>query len=97
MSTTHPPQIRDGAREKELEELGVLDPVVEWLDNDLVVVTMRRQDLDRLTGEDHERAVSYGYHHDDDCDHVECSGYDDGWDEGHAKAIADIQKLADAA
>lgn len=89
----------DGGRERELEDLGVTDPTVEWLDNDRVLVSMRRTELDQLIAGD--------MHHPDALDHdcgdfYECDcdvdgARDEGHEDGYAEALADIRALAEGA
>lgn len=94
-TTTTMAPTRDGAREKELEGLGVHDPHVEWLDNDLVTVTMKRVDLDEPISDRPSRVLP-GYHSDDECDHDDCGldEYEDGVSAGRAAVIAELEELA---
>lgn len=96
MTTTMAPT-RDGAREKELEELGAGETEVHWVDLDRVTITMTREGLDELiananrepSAEDWEHL---GFHADGDCNHDDCGSDGDG-DAAWAAAAHELRKL----
>lgn len=96
MTTTAPapPATPDAGRERELEDLEIVDPTVVWLPADRVQVTMSRHDLDFLIGQMKDRprwpAIC-------DCSAASDTSFQEGKDEGYDDALADIKRLAEQA